>query len=210
MLHWRNSEPHFSDQEGVCVGHLSDLIELALIPIQKTPVVLGDRPLADQHVRQGEVGEVVVTGDHVCTGYYQNQEAFTDNKIQEQDRIWHRTGDLGRFDEAGRLWLVGRVHNAIHRKGSLLYPVEPEQILKNTPGVAQAAYLGVPDDHLGESAWAVYTEEPGACVDSESLQAALRAAGFPVDRLLATAKIPMDPRHHSKVDYPALRELLLS
>lgn len=208
MLRWTKEEAGFSTQEGVCVGQLSDLIQVALIGIQKTPVVLGETALADREVPAGAVGEVVVAGDHVCTGYYENPHAFAENKIQEGNRIWHRTGDLGRFDEQGRLWLVGRVHNAIHREGVLLYPVEPELILKSAHGVAKAAYLGIPDERLGEAAWAVYTTEPEEEVDAEALQQSLESAGYPVDRLLSTPKIPMDPRHHSKVDYPALRELL--
>lgn len=208
MLHWMTSEANFSSEEGVCVGHLSELIQLALIPIQKTPVVLGENRLLDRQVQRGEVGEVVVAGNHVCTGYYHNPQAFLENKIEEQGCIWHRTGDLGRIDEKGRLWLVGRVHNAIQREGVLLFPVEPEQILKSTPGIAQAAYVGLPDDTLGESAWVVYTTENNAQPDPQALKRTLESAGFPVDRIQSTGKIPMDPRHNSKVDYPALREIL--
>ena len=210
MLDWISTDSDFSNQEGVCVGHLSSLIQLALIPIQKGPVELGEDPMMTHHLSDGHVGEVVVAGDHVCTAYYENHQAFLDNKIREGERIWHRTGDLGRIDAKKRLWLVGRVHNAIHRNGRLLFPVGPEQILKRCPGVKQAAYLGIPNPKLGEETWAVITLEPDHSVNLERLKKELEDAGFPVDTMTTTEKIPMDPRHNSKVDYGKLRKGLLA
>jgi acyl-CoA synthetase (AMP-forming)/AMP-acid ligase II len=107
--------------------------------------------------------------------------------------------------------MLGRVHNAIHREGGLLFPVEAELVMKRLPVVGRAAYIGVPDATLGEAAWAVFTlpddaQEEGA---TAVVRSALDGVGIPVDRVVLTTEIPMDPRHHSKVDSAALRGILL-
>lgn len=208
MLHWLDNEQGFSSQEGVCVGHISDQVSLALLEIHKSPIVLQEgSALSDFHSPKGQAGEVVVAGDHVCIDYYQNPEAFHENKIREGDRIWHRTGDVGRFDSQGRLWLVGRVHNAISRNGELHFPVRPEQLLRKLEAVKMAAYVGLPDPVLGEKSCVAWTGDPDI---GDRIEACLQEAGIPIDTLFHVDTLPMDPRHNSKVNYSALRDQLLA
>ena len=80
-------------------------------------------------------------------------EAFEKAKIVGPEGIvWHRTGDLGRLDADGYLWIVGRVHNVIRRRGAFVYPVRAEIVLKKLPFVSMGAFLGMPDAFLGERA----------------------------------------------------------
>jgi acyl-CoA synthetase (AMP-forming)/AMP-acid ligase II len=221
-------EPDFARQEGVCVGESVRDMPIRLVRITRGRLALGPRGWSEWDVRgatphdpearagRGEVGEVLVAGEHVCRDYYRNAEATEQNKIPDGDLVWHRTGDLGRWDEKGRLWMVGRVHNAIVRGERSYFPVKAEIILKDLPFVKHGAFVGVPDAALGERTAACYVPKApaadGADVGARAAEArrALEAGGFAVDAVHALEKIPMDPRHHSKVDYDELRKQLIA
>jgi acyl-CoA synthetase (AMP-forming)/AMP-acid ligase II len=196
-------------EEGVCVGEICQGLEAKLIRIHKGPVdAVGD--WQDWEVPPGEVGELVVSGEHVCRRYYRSEDAFRATKIVEPDgTLWHRSGDLCRRDAAGRYWIVGRVHNAICRGGEWLYPVKPEVLMKRLPFVARAAYLGLPDEELGERAVAVAQFAEDAPEDArEQVLGVLADAGMAVDEFRQVDDIPLDPRHNSKVEYTRLRDML--
>jgi acyl-CoA synthetase (AMP-forming)/AMP-acid ligase II len=212
MLDWLDSESGFAEEKGVCVGHISTQVDLQLIRIAHDPVILGDTGWKDWLVHQGDPGEIIVAGEHVSVDYYQNEQAFHENKIRENTRIWHRTGDVGRIDSAGRLWLIGRVHNAIRRAGKLLFPVEPEQRMQGIQGIQNAAYVGLPCEEKTEQACVAWIAEPEA--NTQSVESAIRQVlgqkNLPLDQVIRVEKIPLDPRHNSKVDYAALRIQLLA
>lgn len=201
--------------EGVNVGHFAEGLETRFIKIRKTDIDLTNETWQSLEVPPGEVGELVVAGLHVCKSYYNDLEAVKRAKIIEPSgKIWHRTGDLAFQDNSGNLWLVGRVHNAILRGERMLFPVKVEMLLKQHQHVCQAAFLGVPDRELGEKAYALVQLDASSLSKSEEilceLKTALDNADIPYDRLAVCDNIPMDPRHHSKVEYSKLRELVLS
>ncbi len=203
--------------EGVCVGQLCAGLQGKLIRVHRGPIVLGPNGWHDwESAVPGEAGELVVCGEHVCRDYYRNPGAVAASKIVDQaGQVWHRTGDLCRLDPQGRLWIVGRVHNAICRQGQLLFPVKPEVIMKRLAFVAAAAYVGQPDAKLGERAVAAYAvrrnADAGSLADRrEAIRQALLAAQVVVDAIVELPTIPLDPRHHSKVEYDRLRQLLAS
>ncbi len=140
--------------------------------------------------------EILVTGDHVVKGYLDPaQDAGT--KVRFEGDIWHRTGDAGRIDGSGRLWLLGRLEG---RQGDL-YPFSVETAARATPGVCQAAFL-----HRGDRN--IVAVEVSGTVDLENLRRRLETAFGPLEvRRLAT--IPLDRRHNSKIDYTRLRRLLV-
>ena len=94
----------------------------------------------------GEIGEIVIRGDNVTTGYENNDkanaEAFTHG--------WFRTGDQGQMDDAGYLTLTGRLKEIINRGGEKISPREVDDVLMTHPAVAQAVVFAVPHDKLGE------------------------------------------------------------
>lgn len=198
--------------EGVNVGPIFHDLAYKFIRITKDPIILGQNGWTDWEVKEGEVGELIVSGPHVCEGYYNNEEAFYRAKIRdEQGKIWHRTGDLGSVDSRGNLWFVGRVHNAILRGGNYLFPVQAELLLKKIPFVQQAAFLGLEDPLLGERACAVVSLKSEAKDPShltEQIAQLLEKHQIPVDEIQFVENIPMDPRHHSKVEYESLRKQL--
>ncbi len=199
---------------GVNVGKFDSGLEVKYIKIHHDPIEINsDEDWKSFEVPHGEVGEIIVSGEHVCEKYYNNPEATKKTKIKDhQGKTWHRTGDLGRVDDLGDLWLVGRVHNAINRAGSYQFPVRAEFVLKKSNYIKKAAYLGVPDKELGERTIAVYSLKEEALKDKEAAQKEakelLEFNKILFDKLICVEDIPMDPRHHSKVEYGILRENL--
>jgi acyl-CoA synthetase (AMP-forming)/AMP-acid ligase II/pimeloyl-ACP methyl ester carboxylesterase len=203
-------------EEGVNVGHISEDIQYKFIRTKDGPIEFDKTGWSKLEVPTGEVGEFICTGDHVCREYYNNPEAFKSTKIMDdQNRVWHRTGDLAYIDGKKDLWIVGRVNNAIERAGAYYFPVRAEVLLKRLNFVYRCAFLGVPDAKLGQATYAVV--ELPADTDKGTFDfAAARAEvqrvfaknSIPVDQIKFVHKVPMDPRHHSKVEYKALRDQL--
>jgi acyl-CoA synthetase (AMP-forming)/AMP-acid ligase II len=194
---------------GTPVGPLVSGLDHKLLRVNKNPIALDERGWKPWLAPEGQVGELTVAGAHVCRGYYRDDEAFRRTKIVDRSGVvWHRTGDVGYLDSRGWLHLVGRVHNAILRAGELLYPVTAEILMRAVPGVKRCAYLGLPHASLGEAAVAVVSPDPGAQREGveRAVREALRGGGVVLDRLVFVEEVPMDPRHHSKVEYQTLRE----
>jgi acyl-CoA synthetase (AMP-forming)/AMP-acid ligase II len=203
------------DRQGVNVGKISEDLDYKFIKIWRKNVELGAKGWQEWEVGAGKPGELVVSGDHVCENYYNNLEAFKATKIKEPNgKIWHRTGDVGILDERGRLWLVGRVHNTIVRENEYLFPVHAEILLKRLDFLRQAAFLGIEDAKLGEKACAVFSLKEGFKPDnlkeySDTIKSLLAKNKIPVDQINMVKEIPMDPRHHSKVEYSKLKEMII-
>ncbi len=206
-----NPDPEWVD-EGVNVGHFDAGLDVKYLEIDKDPIFIkSDEDWKQREVPKGRVGEIIVSGEHVCERYYNNEEAFYRAKIRDHNGVvWHRTGDLGRVDEQGSLWLVGRVHNAIKRGDEYVFPVRAEIVMKKLPFVAQVAYLGLPDQKLGEKVVCVFSPKGDVKDDREhffsEILRIMKKNQLPVDGIYQVSEIPMDPRHHSKVEYAVLRE----
>ena len=129
---------------------------------------------------QGEVGEVVIRGPNVTLGYDNNPDAnaraFTDG--------WFRTGDQGRLDEEGYLFLTGRLKEQINRGGEKISPLEVDVVLLDHPAIAQACTFGIPHGKLGEEVGAVVVLRPEATATEAEIRdfAAVRLAAFKVPR----------------------------
>jgi fatty-acyl-CoA synthase len=106
----------------------------------------------------GELGEVVVRGPLICDGYYRNPEATA----QAFRADGFHTGDLGRFDDEGYLFLVGRKKDMIKSGGISVFPEEIEELLNAHPAVLENAVIGVADPQWGEAVHAFVVLRPGA------------------------------------------------
>ncbi len=105
--------------------------------------------LVDEHGREvaaGEAGEVLIRGPNVMYEYWADEaatrEAFLDG--------WFRTGDIGRLDECGDLWIVDRKKDVVISGGENIYPAELEAVLREDPRIRDAVVVGRPDPHWGE------------------------------------------------------------
>lgn len=115
----------------------------------------------------GETGEVVTRGDHVMLGYW-NAQTRTDLGKAVVDG-WLHTGDLGRLDHEGNLWLVDRKGDMIISGGYNIYPREVEDVVASAPGVAEVAVIGVSDPDWGQRVVAVVTATVGADLDVDAV-----------------------------------------
>ncbi len=139
--------------------------------------------LIDEHGRDappGAEGEIAADGPSVHLGYHKNPtanaELFTANG-------WFRTGDLGQFDRAGNLKIVGRLKEMINRGGKKFFPREIEEILYTHPKILHAAIVGVPDPRLGERNCLCVIPRPGERILLEEVVAFLKDG-------VATYKLP--------------------
>lgn len=149
------------------------------------PVVgLDMRILADgAPAAAGEAGEVEVRGPNVTCGYLnrpeENARTFSDG--------WFRTGDIGRMDEAGYLFLLDRSKDVIITGGENVYSSEVEAALHQHEDVIECAVIGVPDDAYGEALFAVIVARPGSRLDADGVVAHCRGriGGYKIPRRVA-------------------------
>jgi acyl-CoA synthetase (AMP-forming)/AMP-acid ligase II/thioesterase domain-containing protein len=142
-------------------------------------------------VPAGEEGEVVIRGTNVMAGYLEDQNANHDAFTTDG---WFRTGDLGKLDSEGFLFLTGRIKEIINRGGSKIIPQEVDRILLEHPEVADAAVFAVPHRTLGEEiAAAVVVRSPENPVSERALRnfVAEHAAAYKVPRhILFVEELP--------------------
>jgi len=119
-----------------------------------------------REVPPGQDGELLLRGDHMCSGYWNKPEA-TAEAIRGG---WFHTGDLVRIDEEGHIAIVGRKKDMIISGGINIYPAEVEKSIESHPRVAAAAVIGVADEKWGEVGKAVLELKPGESLAPEELQ----------------------------------------
>ena len=140
-----------------CCGRPRTGMEVAILDPDQRPMAAGD------------VGEICVRGPAVFSGYHANPEA-TAKALRGG---WFHTGDLGKLDERGLLYITGRESDMYISGGSNVYPREVEEVLLTHPAVAEVAVLGVPDPKWGEVGVAVVVRRDGVPLDRETLLAYL-------------------------------------
>lgn len=155
-------------------------------------------PESGEKVERGEIGELLWHGDTVTPGYFglpeKNQEAFVRRAVPEEQRDdedhtdnaregkrWLRSGDAGRMDEDGHLFLEDRIDDMIITGGENVYPREVEDVIYELDEVEEVAVIGTPDERLGEKVTAFVV---GEGVTTEDLEQVVRerVAGYKVPR----------------------------
>jgi acyl-CoA synthetase (AMP-forming)/AMP-acid ligase II len=179
---------------GLLAGRPVEEIGLAILPDQWGRPFL---PMDGERFRTtclppGEAGEIVVSGEHVLSGYL-GGVGDEETKFKVDGVVWHRTGDAGKLDEQGRLWLLGRCGAVIRDERGALFPFAIETMLSFSPGIRRSAVVAVG----GRRILAVECD-----VD------AVPAAPVGIDEVRRMDRIPVDRRHRAKIDYPALRKVL--
>ena len=121
----------------------------------------------DQPVAKGQVGEIVMRGPMVFKGYW----GFEANKRQTFRNGWHHTGDLGRMDQNGYLWYLGRKADKelIKPNGEKVYPAEVEEAILAHPAIEAAVVFGVPDPKWKEGIKAVCMLYKGKTLNAQNL-----------------------------------------
>ncbi len=119
----------------------------------------------DKDVPVGELGEILIRGHNIMKGYYQREEATAETMRNG----WFHSGDIGKFDEDGFIYIVDRVKEMIIRGGFNVYPREIEEVMVTHPAVSLTAVLGVPHDQHGEEIKAYVILRDGATATGEEL-----------------------------------------
>ncbi|BBO78536.1 long-chain-fatty-acid--CoA ligase [Desulfosarcina widdelii] len=135
-------------------------------PIWGVEVKIVDKD--DNEVAAGEVGEITIRGHNVMKGYYNKPDATAE---AFKGTAWFHTGDLGRKDEDGYVYIVDRVKDMIIRGGFNVYPREIEEVLMTHPAVSLASVIGVPHDSHGEEVKAYIVLKPGETATEDDLLA---------------------------------------
>ena len=151
----------------------------------------------------GEVGEVIVRGDHLMQGYWKLPEATADTLRKG----WVYTGDLGYFDSAGFIFLVDRKRDMIISGGFNIYPKEIEDAIVIHPKVKEVAVIGVPDEKWGEAVKALVVPKEGVEIEEEEIIDHCRhhLAGFKKPKTVDFVKaLPRNP--YGKVQKTVLRD----
>ncbi len=138
----------------------------------------------ENHILDGGIGEVVISGPNVTPGYEGNPEANAKNFFLSDGLRWFRTGDQGALDDDGYLSLTGRLKEIINRGGEKISPLEVDGILMDHPAVQQVVTFAVPHDKLGEDVAAAVVLREGMTTDEAAIRAfaATKLAAFKVPR----------------------------
>ncbi|MEJ2651740.1 MAG: condensation domain-containing protein, partial [Gammaproteobacteria bacterium] len=144
---------------------------------------------AGEPMAPGETGEIAIRGANVTTGYANNPEA----NAQAFTCGWFRTGDQGRLDEDGYLYITGRLKEIINRGGEKISPKEVDEALLAHPDIVQAVAFAVPHDSLGEDIAAAVVVKDKARIGSPELRRSLfgRLAEFKIpNQIVIVDEIP--------------------
>jgi acyl-CoA synthetase (AMP-forming)/AMP-acid ligase II len=183
---------------GVCIGRPVAGMTVRVIGISDEPIAEWSDSLV---LPQGEIGEFVVRGPVVTKEYLNRPEATKLAKIRDGEQILHRMGDVGYFDEQGRMWFCGRKSQRVITPWGTLFTDMVEPVFNTVPGAIRTALVGVTRDGL---------TYPVICFESEGdedviIDAMRRlATSYPHTRHIETflpyhSAFPVDVRHNSKI-----------
>ncbi|KAK9759586.1 Peroxisomal-coenzyme A synthetase [Basidiobolus ranarum] len=136
--------------------------------------------ILDDQGNRVELGEVCIKGENVTKGYLNNAAA---NESSFTKDGWFRTGDQGKIDKEGYLFLTGRIKELINRGGEKISPLEVDSTLLHHPKVSEVVCFAVPDEMYGQEVHAAVIPKKGETVSEEELQTFCKQS-------LASFKIP--------------------
>jgi olefin beta-lactone synthetase len=194
-------------EDGVCVGRPVGPVRLAIAP-------LDDAGRASQTLLEGPdaaglLGEVVISAPHQKAGY---DRLWLTDALSRRDTVdglqWHRTQDVGHLDNAGRLWIEGRLQHVATIPDGPVAPGGPEARIDALDQVSRSAVVGVGPRGtqavvaVVEAAEGHGARPPRPGLAPTALARAVRAAAAPVPvaAVLVTDRVPVDIRHNSKID----------
>jgi acyl-CoA synthetase (AMP-forming)/AMP-acid ligase II len=159
ITHLSSSDLLADAERFTSAGRPHDDVELRIVDDE-------DRPLAT-----GSTGEVCARGAVVMLGYWNDPEV----SLRSLRGGWLHTGDVGRLDESGYLYLLDRKNDLIISGGSNIYPREVEEVLLEHPSVQEATVIGIPDHFWGEAVHAFIVLKPGQAASADDLVAFCRS-----------------------------------
>lgn len=188
---------------GVCVGRPVDGMLVRIIRISDEPITSWSDDLA---APPGEIGEVVVQGPVVTRAYFNRPDSTALAKIADPaGGFWHRMGDVGYFDDLGRLWFCGRKSQRVLTENATLFTIPCEGVFNAHPAVFRTALVGVVRDHQTIPVLCVERDPAAGPMADEMLRSELLSLGeaYPhtkgIRTILFHPAFPVDIRHNAKI-----------
>jgi acyl-CoA synthetase (AMP-forming)/AMP-acid ligase II len=157
-----------------------------------------------REVPVGATGEILLGGAKVFRGYWKKPEATKETLVDG----WVHTGDVGKVDEEGFVYVLDRKKDMINRGGEKIYSLEVENVICDNPKVLEVAVVGVPDRVMGEAVKACVALKPGAEATEEEIKkfCAVRLADYKIPKFVDFMdSLPRNPA--GKVNKPVLRNV---
>jgi acyl-CoA synthetase (AMP-forming)/AMP-acid ligase II len=203
----KETREHSRKGGGICVGRPIDGVDVAIIPITEDPIADWSETL---RLPTGRIGEIAAKGPVVTTAYFKRDQQNRLAKIKDADTggIWHRMGDVGYFDDRGRLWMCGRKGHRVETANETFFSLPCEAIFNNYTDVFRSALVGVNKNGSIEPVIVIelepmHTYKGGTL---KSLTAALLNIAGRYDHTRSIRTIlyhpgfPVDVRHNAKID----------
>ncbi|MCO5247738.1 MAG: fatty acid CoA ligase family protein [Chitinophagales bacterium] len=192
--------------KGICVGRSFDGVEIRIIKIIDGAITSIDETETLPH---GELGEILVRSEHISPRYYMDLESTRKNKVPDPSGQWHRLGDTGYIDEKGRLWVCGRVSQRVVTKKGDVFTLLAEFIFNTHPDVFRSGLASVEFDGEKIPVICVQLNENHLASEEEIRKELLKMAAENsstklIHHVLFTRRLPVDPRHNSKIERPKL------
>jgi long-chain acyl-CoA synthetase len=149
------------------------------VALPDTDLKIVDIESGTKEMAIGEEGEILFKGPQMCQGYYNNPDE-TSNSIRDG---WFYTGDIGKLDDDGYLYIVDRKKDMIIAGGYNIYPRDIDEVLFEHPKIEEACAIGIPHEYRGETVKAFIVIKPGASLTEEKLDTYCRER-------LAAYKVP--------------------
>lgn len=188
------------EREGLYVGKIESSTQVKIIEMTDVSIICEkEKELKEMEKKDGEPGEIIVSGNHVLKSYWRNKRADLRHKIIVENVCWHRTGDCG-YKIEDELYLLGRCQDIIYQDNTLLSPFIFEGFCEGINGISKGTILFV-NDNL------TVAIEPDPVFQrnfSEIENQLLKHFKFNF-KVVSLKRIPRDPRHHTKIDYAALK-----
>ncbi|HLS28300.1 MAG TPA: fatty acid CoA ligase family protein [Opitutales bacterium] len=190
---------------GTCVGKPLPEVDVKILPISDKPE---DEEFLKRELPAGEIGEIVVRGPTVTEAYDRLPEATKGAKIIAADGVWHRIGDLGYFDEKGKLWFCGRQAERVETDRGILFTDCCESIFNQHRHVFRTALIGLGDWPAQTPAIVVEPEKgyfPRSAQQREKFVSELKELGKQspattrIENFFFHKNLPVDVRHNAKI-----------
>lgn len=188
--------------QGLLVGKPDASARVKIIAIKNEGIsVTSDEALRKLEVTPGKIGEIIVSGNHVLRNYLDNKPAVERNKIFIGEQCWHRTGDSGFLGANGNLYLTGRCSTLIYLKNEILSPFTYENHFQSIHGVKIGTIV-------------LFEQKLTAVIEMEDygkksyIEDQIHSLPQAFALIVFLKKIPRDLRHHSKIDYEKLQNLM--
>ena len=197
--------------KGLKVGNIYHKTELKIVPVVDEALSFNnEEELENFQLKSGEVGEIIVAGDHVLKTYYKAPQAWKQNKISTGEKLWHRTGDSGFIDQNGDLYLCGRTKQLIPlHQSNYLSPFIFEGMLQEMKEVNIGTIINHEDQLLIIAEVIESTAKDSLLTKIRELMTHLIPNGYQgtLPQIKLVDLIPRDPRHHSKIDYNRMKQM---